>query len=151
MYFAPCGDSVEDGWNNLEGWSVVLSPLYKYFCSLSDVLSPFLHWKIWYMSYVMFPNTLGHSAYWHASLFSITVPVGSFLEASLVAHICLGLGTFFVARYRDYQYIKWWLFSSRVSIFFHRYKIGWWVKGLSIFSLTGLWIFSCLGCDPVCR
>ena len=41
-------------------------------------------------------NPLGNSGVGHDTLFSITVPFGSYMEASLTAHIFLGLGAVFV-------------------------------------------------------
>ena len=59
------------------------------------------------VSSVMYPYPLGNSAEGHAPVFSMTVSLGNFLEASLVAHIYLGLGNFFVAICRNSQSTKW--------------------------------------------
>ena len=95
-------------------WGAVLLryPYYRrIFCSLSHLLSPFLHWKMCSMSSVMCSYPLGHLAEVHAPLLPIKVPVRSFLETIIVAHICIGLGAFFVVRCSNSQSTKWWIFA----------------------------------------
>ena len=92
------------------------------FGSLSHLLSPLLHCKIWYVSSMMCPYPLGHLDEVHAPLFPIAVPVRSCTEAIIVAHICIGLGALFVVRCSNSQSTKWWVFAYIVSIFLQKSK-----------------------------
>ena len=55
------------------------------------------------MSSVRCIQLLGHAVVGHANLFFINLTVGSYLAASLVAHLCCHEGEFLVATLRGYQ------------------------------------------------
>ena len=93
------------------GDSLLRSPHSRsIFWILSHLFLPLLHWKMLSLYYVMCPYPMGHSAEGHAPLSPIPVPVGSCLEAILVAHICIGLGALFVEICINSQSTKWCLF-----------------------------------------
>ena len=77
------------------------------FCSLSHLLSHLLHCKMWFESSVVYPPPLGYLAEGHTPLFTITVPVRICLETIIVAHICIGMGAFFVVICSNSYSTKW--------------------------------------------
>ena len=70
------------------------------------------------------PHPLGHSGVDHAPLFSMTVPVGSCLEASLAAHLYLFLGAVYLSSWREFQSARWWVYLLIVAILFHSVRRG---------------------------
>ena len=70
------------------------------------------------------PHPLGNYGVAHAPLLYITFPFGSRMDASLVAHLCLVLGEFFVTSSREFQSTRWWVSLFRVAILFRQARIG---------------------------